>query len=247
MLTRISEIIQALQPIQEGEAFFEFWPSLETSAVKRKVFHDIECHLADVDEEQWKSLLPRVVEKFRTKVNYRGWQQAYDALHEGIAFSFLKRDGFGDIEFLPVHQTQKTPDLKARRGQRSIRIEVKSINPSKDEIQARQNGTPRCTGQPLTEEFFLKLQKTLAHASEQLATQQCDEKIIFLFLDFDDNLDEYVGDNLAQLKSWLSTHEMLADWYYIQSHPAYYFASVTSVPPHLIVWPPDNDGVVAGH
>ena len=247
MLTRISEIIQALQPIQEGEAFFEFWPSLETNAVKRKVFHDIECHLADVDEEQWKSLLPRVVEKFRTKVNYRGWQQAYDALHEGIAFSFLKRDGFGDIEFLPVHQTQKTPDLKARRGQRSIRIEVKSINPSKDEVQARQNGTPRCTGQPLTEEFFSKLQKTLAHASEQLAARQCDEKVIFVFLEFDDLLNEYVENDLRQIKVWLKTHKMFADKYYIHSQPGYYFTSPQSDPPNLIVWPPDHDGVVARH
>ena len=247
MLTRISEIIHRLEPIQEGEAFFEFWSSVENESIKKKVFEDIECHLQDIDEEQWKSLLPRVVEKFRNRETYRGLQQAFDMLREAVAFSILKRNGFSDIRFLPRMQNQKTPDLTAKRGSTLVTIEVKSINPSEGEIQARQNMTARPSGQPLNERFFSKLQSTLSFASMQLANQQSDEKVIFLFLNFDDSLSEYVVNDLIQIMSWLHTYEMLADKYIIHSHPAYYYASFKSVPPHLIVWPPDNDGVVARH
>ena len=247
MLTRISEIISSLEPIHEGEAFFEFWSSIENGPIIKKIFQDIECHLKDVDEEQWRTLLPRVVDKFKNREEYRGWQQAFDALREAVAFSILKRNGFSEIRFLPPLGKQKTPDLIAKRGSTQIVIEVKSINPSAVEVQARQNMTARPTGQPLNERFFSKLQSTLSRASEQLAAQQCDERMIFLFLDFDDSLDEYLERDLSQIRSWLNLHKMVADKYYIHSHSAYYFASVTSVPPHLIVWPPDNDGVVAGH
>ena len=245
MLTRISEIIHHLEPIYEGEAFFEFWSSIENSPIKKKVFEDIERHLEDVDEEQWKSFLPRVVDRFKNREVYRGWQQAFDVLPEAVAFSILKRNGFSDIRFLPLIENLKTPDLIAKRGSTLVAIEVKSINPSEDEIQARRNMTARRSGQPLNEKFFSKLQSTLSFASKQLATQQSDEKMIFLFLDFDDSLSEYVVNDLTQIRYWLHTHEMLADKYFIYSHPAYYFASVNSVPPHLIVWPPDNGGVVA--
>ena len=162
-----------------------------------------------------------------------------------MAILFLMRDGFSEIKFLPALQTHKSPDLIAKREQSQVTIEVKSINPSDVEVQARQNGTPRGTGQPLTEEFFSKLQATLTNAAKQLATQQCDEKMIFLFVHFDNILNEYIENDLAQIKSWLSNHKMVADRYYIHTHSAFYYASSLSAPPHLIVWPPENDGVAA--
>jgi hypothetical protein len=244
MLTRISEIIHALEPIQEGEAFFEFWASFESEPIIKKVFQDVERHLGDVDEGQWKLLLPKVVKKFKSRDQYRGWHQAFDALQEGIACSFLKRDGFSDIEFLPRRKNRKTPDLIATRGRVQVAIEVKSINPSADEVNARKSGTARPSGVPLNEKFLQKLQSTLEKAAQQLAAQECDERVIFLFIEFDDLSNEYVANDLAQITSWLGTHIMVADRYYIHCHPACYYASAQSVPPHLIVWPQANVGVV---
>ena len=237
MLTRISEIIHALEPIKEDEAFYEFWASYKDEPVIRKVFQDIESHLHDIEEEQWKKLLPKVVEKFRRKEADRGWQQAFNALQEGIAYSLLSRDGYSEIGFLPHRPSQRTPDLIARRGNDQVAIEVKSINRSEAQIQAEKNMTVQSLGLPLDANFFAKLQSTLDNASEQLAAQQSDEKVIFLFIEFDDISNVYVLSYLSQIRSWLGTRNMGADKYYIHCHPAFYFASDQSVPPHLIVWP----------
>jgi Holliday junction resolvase-like predicted endonuclease len=237
MLTRIPEIIHALEPIKEGEAFFEFTELIESNPVAKKIYYDIECHLSDIEEEQWKLLLPKIVEKFRKHEGDRGWQQAINALQEGIAYSLLKNDGYSEIEFLPRRTSLRTPDLIARRGNAQVTIEVKSINRSEAQIQAQRNMTVQSLGLPLDANFFAKLQSTLDNASEQLAAQQSDEKVIFLFIEFDDSSNEYVLSYLSQIRSWLGTRNMVADKYYIHCHPAFYFASDQSVPPHLIVWP----------
>ena len=244
MLTRISEIIHALEPLKEGEAFFGFWSSIENEAIKKKVFYDIECHLNEIEEEQWKQLLPKVVEKFRKREGARGWQQAINALQEGIAYSLLKKDGYSEIKFLPRRQSQRTPDLTARRGSVQVAIEVKNINKSETQIEAEQNMTSQTMGLPLDERFFTKLLSTLDNASRQLAAQHSDEKLIFLFIEFDDISNEYVLSYLSQIRSWLDFHDMVADHYYIHCQPAHYFSSYLSVPPHLIVWPTKKDGVV---
>jgi hypothetical protein len=244
MLTRISEIIHALEPIKEGEAFYEFWASYKNNPIQQKVFQDIEFHLDDIEEAQWKKLLPKVVEKFRKKEAGRGWQQAFNALQEGIAYSLLRRDGYSEITFLPRRPSLRTPDLIARRGDAQVTIEVKSINRSEAQIQAEQNMTVQSLGLPLDANFFAKLQSTLDNASEQLAAQQSDEKVIFLFIEFDDTSNEYVLSYLSQIRSWLDFHDMVADHYYVHCQPAHYFSSYLKSPPHLIVWPTKKDGVV---
>lgn len=243
MLAKISEIIHALNPTKEGEAFFQFRSAIGSEPIIKKVFADIGRRLNDIDEEQWKLLLPKIVEKYKKKEKNRGWQQAYNVLQEGIAYSFLKRDGYSEIKFLP-RQSQSTPDLVAKRGTAEVTIEVKSINKSESQIVAEQDISVQSLGLPLGEKFFAKLQSTLFKASKQLAFQKSDEKVIFLFVEFDDISNQYILNYLCQIRSWLRTHIMLADKYYIHCHPAYYFSSTQSSSPHLIVCLRNDYGVV---
>ncbi len=244
MFLRISQIIEALEPIQRGDYFFEFMVSLDSNPTKKMVFQDIECHLADLHEDQWKLLFPNVVEKFRNEQADRGWQQAINTLYEAIAYSFLKRHGFSEIQFLPRQLSRRTPDLLAWREGLKFAIEVKNINKSDAQIEAEKNMTVQSMGLPLDEKFFAKLHTTLKSAAEQLAFQPSDKKVIFLFLAFDDSSNEYVMEYLSQITSWLQKHDMVADLYFIHCHPAHYFASSVSKPPHLIVWSRDNGGLV---
>lgn len=93
------------------------------------------------------------------------------------------------------------------------------------------------SGEPLKAEFFSKLESVLSNAGKQLSSFDCERREVFVFIEFDDSLNEYVENNLEQIKSWLASHNMLADRYYLFAHPAYYSATTFSPGPYVIVWP----------
>jgi hypothetical protein len=107
----------------------------------------------------------------------------------------LKKTGYRDIRFIPRSKTrgQKTPDLEGVSGLNRVICEVKTINPSEDEVLRRSNGNSLHNA-PLGQCFLHKLMSTVATAKKQIEDFDSDNKakhIIYVVLNFDDSWNEY--------------------------------------------------------
>jgi hypothetical protein len=245
LFPRLGQLVDCLNPISEGDDFFDFWASLESNSVKRKMFMEIETHLSKVSSEVWIQALPEISKKFKKRSGRRGWQDAFDALRECICMSYLLDLGFDRICFVP-RSTVRTPDIQAVFRGEICGIEVKSINRSDDEIERRKSSGPGSAGLRLSPLFFSKLASTLETAGNQLRQFKCRKGIVFTFLEFDDSLNEYVASNLSQISEWLRTQTMRADQYYFVAPPAYYGSTTRDGPWHIVSWPEGGFPIASG-
>ena len=183
------------------ENFKEGW-----NGAKRKSWKDIESDLTTLDANAWKSLKAEVIHRFsQTRDTNRGWQAAFDIINEVKAYRFLKEKfSVTELQFIlkSKKKGQKTPDLCGKRNGETVLCEVKTINPSKEEIAARNNGTARNTTQQfLSENFWEKLKEKMKGAYDQMTSYDASaSRIIYVIFNFDDNLNEYVSNYISQIK-----------------------------------------------
>jgi hypothetical protein len=202
--------------------------------LKRKQFADIEEDLSGLDSAAWKHLKPQVTHLFGTKDPIRGWQAAFDRLNEAKAYNHLLRLGVTDLKFIPQSTIsgKKTPDLHGRLGQVRVLCEVKTINPSDNEAVVRHRGIVRDIQHRLPNAFFEKLAATLKAAGLQMAsdcpTDTDIRRIVYVILNFDDSLHEYVEDYLEQLRSFVVAAPLPKAEIVFDVKPKYYFAMADS-------------------
>ena len=93
------------------------------------------------------------------------------------------------------------------RGADKILCEVKTINPSDAEAMARTMGAVRGIQGDLPPQFFDKLRSTLETARLQMASYHAGaaRQIVYVILNFDDNLHEYLEAYEPQLQAFASS------------------------------------------
>jgi hypothetical protein len=240
-LPRIFELIDGLNDRTSPNAYFQdFEKQIKENLIKMKHFLHIESDLENLDSNAWEHFKKKVVPLFEKKHTDRAWQPAFDIMNEAKAYKYLIHHlGCVDVKFIPQSNEQKTPDLCGRLGETWALCEVKTINSSDDEARVRgEMGTVRSVDRFLPEAFFRKLKDTLENAKKQLDaySQNADHiKIIYIILNFDDNLHENFRYYMKQINHcvaelWIPEIEIILD-----VKPEFYSATCNSLASRLYV------------
>lgn len=151
--------------------------------------------VADLPEAAWQRLKQNILGQVDQRQPARGWPQARDLLHEARAFRYLQRQGCEEIGFSAPTMLAKSPDLIARRSDRRILCEVKTIRLT--------------AGNALPPAFTRKLQARLRDAARQLAGDGdvSAQRLVYLILDRngDDCSPELVAEITAILRQFLAS------------------------------------------
>lgn len=145
----------------------------------------------------------------------RGWEQLFNILNQARAYSYLKATGCSNIRFIPRADAQglETPDVEAVLGSNRLLCEVKSVNNSQDEVNARTKLTVRSIAIRLDPGFFKKLQSDIDKAKNQMyAYDQCGTtaRLVYINLRFDDFLAQCKEDYFRQIDEYLSENPVTA-------------------------------------
>lgn len=195
MLPRIYELSDSLQNPGRSDNYFQGIGSLISGeSIKLKVLKDIEAELQVLDDAAWSVLKNKVKPYLQKKIPQRGWQQIFDLLNEAKGYIYLVSLKCQSVEFIP-ESDQKTPDLKAKLGTKTVLCDVKTINPSEEEVDGRQKKIALKTPlSSLTPQFFNKIFDTVKAAKEQMEAYCFTEntmRIAYVILNFDDLLHDY--------------------------------------------------------
>jgi hypothetical protein len=201
----------------------------------------LEAELAELDSAAWSQLKEKVVPLFEKKDSVRGWQAAFDKLNEAKTYKYLAKLGCVELSFIPESFVpgQKTPDLKGRLGGVSMLCEVKTINPSDDEANARGQMIARSIQGDLPEAFFAKLSSTLTKANTQMDSYCQDaapRKLVYVILNFDDNLHEYVERYMGQIQDFCRRNELPCVEIVFDVKPMFYSATNKSPTSSWFIW-----------
>jgi hypothetical protein len=168
-LPRVYELKDCISDQESSDAFFQdFEETLADFDDKRDAFLRLERVLQELDTSGWEDLKRKAVPRLTQRHKLRGWEQLFSALKEAWAFKYLRSIGCTAIRFIPESATQ-TPDLEGELGSDRVLCEVKTINPSDEEIAVRSGPpTVRSLPMPLAPRFFNKLSKTVEAAKQQM-------------------------------------------------------------------------------
>jgi hypothetical protein len=241
-MPRINELRNSLKNPNSLDTYFQdFENSILALPVKQKHFIHIEADLSGLDPVAWTYLKRKAAPLFERRDQKRGWQWAFDILNQAKAYNYLTQLGCSEVEFIPepTERGKKTPDLQGRLGTTRVLCEVKTINRSDNEAIAREQSTVRDIQFRLPDEFFRKLTDTLANARMQMYSYCPDtyaKKIVYVVLNFDDNLHEYIDAYLEQLRLFLATVPLPGVEIVFDVKPKYYSASLDSLASQLFIW-----------
>ena len=235
-LPRTYELVASLKGAPKSY-FKNFDTSLRDNAIKRKYFVDIEAELAALDPDAWDHLRAKVGPLFARKEKARGWQGAFSELNEAKAYNFLVRRGYTSVEFIPPRRDTKTPDLRAKIGNVEVLCEAKTINRSERAIVTQIQKAASSVSNRLSTEFFAKLVSTIKLADRQMAvfSSTLDTKrIVYVVINFDDRLHEYVDDYLIQIQEQENELMLPGLEIVLDVKPKFYSAKSVSEAPHLL-------------
>ena len=231
-LPRIYELRDLLPNPLPPEAYFQNLDrSLGDIPQKLRQFRDWERELEGLDRRAWGFLKGELAPLLTARDPRRGWQPLFDKLNQARAYNHLKRAGYTGIEFVPVSiaSNQKTPDLQATSGAAKILCEVKTINVSEIEAERRATGGVGTITDQLDAGFFRKLSSDLATATAQMAAYDASpftKRIVYLVINFDDNVHEYVDRYRDQIDRYLAANRSPDVEINLDIKPAFYSAMV---------------------
>src|SRR4051812_29251288 len=235
-LPRTYELVASLKGAPKSY-FKNFATSLRDNAIKRKYFADIEAELAALDSAAWDHLKTKVGPLFMKKEKARGWQGAFSELNEAKAYNFLIRCGYTSVEFIPRNRDTKTPDLRAKTGDVDVLCEAKTINRSERAIVSQVQEAVSSVSILLGKQFFSKIASTIKYADRQMAafSSALDTKrIIYLVINFDDRLHEYVAEYLIQIQEQEKEFILPGLEIVLDVKPKFYSASSISEASHML-------------
>lgn len=202
-LIKTCELVEAVRTqCPSSEYFSNFENSIDEMPGKRQHWEFYESKLSTLADCDWNVLLKKVVPRFRTKDQNRGWQTAIDVLNEAVAYDFFQTKGVKDITFVQ-EANAKTPDIVGSFNSIKFACEVKTINASDNELRARRTQKAKCIQDVLSTEFFLKIESVLKTSKDQLCNFPDVSNILFVILNFDDSLHEYTEKYFSQICMWL--------------------------------------------
>jgi len=195
-LPRVYQLIDLIEDRAHPDSYFQnFEHSIENGIEKRSVWLAREKELQRLDHEAWDCLKNEVF-PYLTAHNHRGrgWEQLISILNQARAYNYLLDLGCSKIRFIRRIKGKETPDLEAESNDNTVICEVKTINKSVQEADARQSGTACKTSVFLEAGFFNKLASDFQKAKSQMATYNNTpgvRHIAFIVINFDDLLGEY--------------------------------------------------------
>ena len=195
-LPRVYQLIDLIEECAHPNSYFQnFEHSIEEGVEKRRVWLAREKELQRLDQKAW-GFLKNEALPYLTARNHRGrgWEQLISILNQARAYNFLLDIGCSEVKFIPQIEGKETPDLEAQSNNNPVICEVKTINKSAQEAEARQDGLARKTLAYLDSGFFKKLTSDLEKAKSQMASYNNKpgaRHIAFIVINFDDLLGEY--------------------------------------------------------
>lgn len=202
---------------ESGSYFHDFDNFLQTESLLQtdspvlKVYRAKEKLLQGLDSASWdffkKEARPYLIK--RDKTNGRGWQQLSDIINQAGAYNFLKTIGCSSIHFIPQSRNKgiETPDLQGIIDSVKVLCEVKTINISDEEAQARCGDITREIKAQLEQGFFNKLMSDLTKAEKQLKAYDTDKEarhLAYIIINFDDFLTRNKESYFQQIDQYLS-------------------------------------------
>ena len=154
---------------------------------------DIEGALSQLDEASWRVLLNKAMAYVTSPDRDRGWYQLISTLNEAKGYGVLQQLGYPSPQFIPESQA-RTPDLRGDDDRTTTFVEVKTIQPSSEEIGRivvqRREGRLVAVSVPqaIPAPFRDKLAAIIAEAAGQLRSvtgQPRTEKVLLLVVTFD--------------------------------------------------------------
>jgi hypothetical protein len=159
-----------------------------------------------------------------------GWRPLWDKLNEAKGYNYLARIGCSDVRLIPRASVtlQRTPDVEGMLEETNILCEVKTINPSEDEMAHRSRDfSVSTTSIRLSAKFFDKLKKTLETARDQMAAY-CSavgtRKIALVVVNYDDMLHRFVENYSTQIDAFVAAKPVPDLEIVFDVKPAFYFA-----------------------
>ena len=165
------------------------------------------------------------------RIDKRGWQALRDKLNEAKGYNHLVELGCTNVRFIPVSsvENQRTPDVQGILAGMSVLCEVKTINISEVEAIQRTNGAARSINLQLKDGFFRKLKSDIKTAAAQMAAYDADNsarRIVYVVVNFDDNLHEYAAEYSAQIDTFVAANPVPSAEVVFHIKPPYYSATV---------------------
>ncbi len=231
-LARVYELHDIAQNPSSPDAYFsDFDNKLMESPLRLKHFRDIETDLQGLDTAAWDFFKKQLAPLLTVKSDNRGWQALFDKLNEAKGYNHLVRAGCANVRFIPVSSVsgQRTPDLEGISARTRVLCEVKTVNISEDEAIRRTNGAAGSISLKLPDGFFKKLKSDIETATSQIVAYDPDNsvrRIIYVVLNFDDNLHEYAADYSAQIDMFLAAIPVSKTEIVFHIKPPFYSATV---------------------
>jgi len=202
--------------------------TLKENRIARKAFRDIEVQLRGLDSTAWRFLKQEATPYLTIRDPMRGWAQLFNLLNQANAYNYLVRIGCKDVTFIPRSPRRRTPDLMARLESGKILCEVKTINISEDEANARASYSARTIALNLDDKFFNKLRADCEQASQQMSAYCTDDdvkRIVYFVINFDDLSHGYIDNYSKQFKEYIAEHSLPNLEVVFDVKPAYYYAT----------------------
>lgn len=216
-LPRLYELRDCVpEPDCDDSYFRDFNALLERSPLASEFYRSLELKLHCLDGDAWKALKSEASQYVMVKDKSRGWPQLLCILNQTHAYAYLKDLGYSTISFIPRSKVRgvKTPDLEGVSEAQNIICEVKTINLSADEVNARISRTARGGDCRLSGKCFEQLDSDIQKARGQILAYDPDRKahhLVYVWA----KLDDWPGacDDLQyrQIQEHLSANPKLRD------------------------------------
>jgi hypothetical protein len=213
-MPRVYELQDLIDDPSNPSAYFQDFEASLCDPIygllKKRVWLAREREFKRLDADSWRLLKEEVRPYLSARdQSGRGWEQLINILNQARAHNYLEDKGCSLVCFIPREKKQgiKTPDLKAELNGKNVLCEVKTINPSEAEIDRRKAGRVGSATDLLGSSFLSKLDKTLESAKCQMDSYDANEnvkRIVFVVVNFDDNIGEYKTCFYAQIDNHLA-------------------------------------------
>ncbi|HEV2277156.1 MAG TPA: hypothetical protein VGS02_03200 [Acidobacteriaceae bacterium] len=207
-LPRVYELRDCIKDPESPEVNFQSFDEKLAISHVRDVYLRSELALQELDGAAWESLKKEAIPYLKKQDKKRaGWEQLFAILNQARAYRYLKSIGCTELRFIRRCNEQRTPDLEGELASDHVLCEVKTINPSAEEIVLRNNPpTVRSLPIELTPGFLRKLRATIEQARQQLCAYDPDRTavhFVYLNISFDDFFAEQKDRYFQQIDNWL--------------------------------------------
>jgi hypothetical protein len=211
-LPRFYELKDLSDPSDPRSYFRDFEGRLQNEHILQ-VYLRWERELQRLDPDAWNflkdeakiRLLPKEPDPEKGKVG-RGWQQLFDILGQAFAYNHVKESRhWSEVRFIPPKKNQKTPDLEGTLDSQKCLCEVKTLNTSDNEVEARQQPTTVRNGDPQIGQGLLnKLDADIAQAKRQMGAYDSQAlHLVYVIVCFDEFFGIYRTEHLGQIRQHL--------------------------------------------